>query len=136
MIPENLSAIGTSMANHLWQSTLFALLAAAFTLALRKNQARIRHHLWLAASLKFLIPFALLVNAGSHLAKMNSSTDTQPMFYFVLQTMSQPFQQAASLLRWLPGVVAILWLAGFVTVIGLWCARWRRVAAAINGAVP
>ncbi|MGB8539934.1 MAG: M56 family metallopeptidase, partial [Acidobacteriaceae bacterium] len=136
MIPETLSAIGTAMANHLWQSTLFALLAAASTLALRKNQARIRHHIWLASSLKFLIPFVLLVDAGSHLAKVSSSTDTQPGFYFVLQTMSQPFQQAAPLLRWFPGVVAILWLAGFVTVIGLWCVRWRRVAAAINGAVP
>src|SRR5450755_3730157 len=110
MIPGNLPAIGTAMANHLWQSTLFALLAAVSILALRKNQARIRHHIWLAASLKFLIPFALLVNAGSHLAKLNGSTDTQPVFYFVLQTMSQPFHQAsdshgmfaASLLRWLP----------------------------------
>lgn len=90
MIPETLSAIGTAMANHLWQSTLFALLAAASTLALRKNQARIRHHIWLASSLKFLIPFVLLVDAGSHLAKVSSSTDTQPGFYFVLQTMSHP----------------------------------------------
>jgi bla regulator protein blaR1 len=144
MIPENLSAIGTAMANHLWQSTLFAILAAVATLALRKNQARVRHHLWLAASLKFLVPFALLVNVGSHLAKLQGSTDTQPVFYFVLQTMGQPFHQApdfqgqlaAALLRWLPGIVAILWLAGFVTVIDLWWLRWRRVAAVIRGAVP
>jgi bla regulator protein blaR1 len=144
MIPENLSAIGTAMANHLWQSTLFATLAAVATLALRKNQARVRHHLWLAASLKFLVPFALLVNVGSHLAKLKGSTDTQPVFYFVLQTMSQPFHEAsdsqgllaASLLRWLPGMVAVLWVAGFVTVIGLWSLRWRRVAAAIRVGVP
>jgi bla regulator protein blaR1 len=143
MIPENLSAVGTAMANHLWQSTLFAILAAVATLALRKNQARVRHHLWLAASLKFLVPFALLVNIGSHLAKLRGSTDTQPAFYFVLQAMSQPFHEAsdsqgllaASLVRWLPGMVAVLWLAGFVTVIGLWWLRWRRVAAAIRGAV-
>jgi bla regulator protein BlaR1 len=144
MIPENLSAIGTAVANHLWQSTLFAILAAVATLALRKNQARVRHHLWLAASLKFLVPFSLLMSVGSHLARLHSSADSQPVFYFVLQTMSQPFHQvpdsqgllAASLLRWLPGMVAILWLAGFVTVIGLWWVRWRRVAAAIRGAVP
>ncbi len=54
MIPKYLSAIAPAMANHLWQSTLFALLAAVLALALRKNQARVRHHLWLAASLKFL----------------------------------------------------------------------------------
>jgi TonB family protein len=144
MIPENLSAVGAAIANHLWQSTLFAVLAAFFTLALRKNQARVRHHLWLAASLKFLVPFALLTNLGSHLARLHSSTDSQPVFYFVLQTMSQPFHQAqdargllaASLTRWLPGLIAALWMAGFVTVIGLWCLQWLRVAAAIRGAVP
>jgi bla regulator protein BlaR1 len=144
MIPENLSAIGTAMANHLWQSTLFAILIAVSTLALRKNQASLRHHLWLAASLKFFVPFSLLVSVGSHLARPHGSADAQPVFYFVLQTMSQPFHQAtdsqgllaASLLRWLPGMVAVLWLAGFVTVIGQWCLRWRRVAAAIRGGVP
>src|SRR4051794_6160879 len=125
MILESLSAIGTAMANHLWQSTLFAFLAAVSSLALRKNQARIRHSLWLAASFKFLVPFALLVNAGGQIAKLNGSTDSQPVFYFVLQTMSQPFHQGSSLLRWLPAMVAILWLAGFVTVIGLWRLRWR-----------
>src|ERR1700688_1300210 len=124
MIPENLSAVGTAMANHLWQSTLFAMLAAVATLTLRKNQASLRHHLWLAASLKFLVPFSLLMSLGSHMARLHGSADSQPVFYFVLQTMSQPFHQvpdsqgllAASLLRWLPGMVAILWLAGFVTV--------------------
>src|ERR1700693_5188081 len=117
MIPENLSAIGTAVANHLWQSTLFAILVAVSTLALRKNQARVRHHLWLAASLKFLVPFSLLVSVGSHLARPHGSVDAQPVFYLVLQTMSQPFHQApdtqgllgASLLRWLPGMVAALW---------------------------
>ena len=135
MIPENLSAIGTAMANHIWQSTLFAILAGICTLVLRKNQARIRHSLWLAASLKFLVPFALLVNAGSQLPKLNGAADSQPAFYFVLQTMSQPFHQASSLLRWLPAVVAVLWLAGFVTVISRWCLRWRRVAVAMQSSV-
>ena len=139
MIPGSFSAIGTALANHLWQSTLFAIVAAVFTLALRKNQASLRHHLWLAASLKFLIPFSLLVSLGSRLATLHGSADSQPVFYFVLQTMSQPFHQgqdAQSLLRWLPAVVAILWLAGFVTVTGLWWIRWRSVAAAIRGAAP
>ena len=143
MIPENLSAVGTAMANHLWQSTLFAILAAVATLALRKNQASLRHHLWLAASFKFLVPFSLLMNLGSHLARLHGSADSQPVFYFALQTMSQPFHPtpdsqglfAAPLLGWLPGIVAILWLAGFATVIGLWWLRWRRAAAAIRSAV-
>jgi bla regulator protein BlaR1 len=139
MISGNFSAIGTALANHLWQSTLFALVIAVFTLALRKNQASLRHHLWLAASLKFLVPFSLLVSLGSRLATLHGSAESQPAFYFVLQTMSQPFHQAQdaqSLLRWLPAMVAILWLAGFVTVTGRWWLRWRSIAATIRGAAP
>jgi len=47
--------------NHLWQSTIFALAAALLTLACRRNRAQVRYWLWLSASLKFLIPFALLI---------------------------------------------------------------------------
>ena len=47
-------------ADHLWQSTLCAGAAALLTLMLRRNQARLRYLVWLAASLKFLLPFALL----------------------------------------------------------------------------
>ncbi len=103
------------MANHLWQSTLFALLAAILALALRKNQARVRHRLWLAASLKFLIPFSLLTSLGAHLATLNHSAETQTGLYFVIQEVSQPFAQtpaqesgyAASLLPLLPGILAV-----------------------------
>jgi len=57
MIPDNWSAVGAALGNHLWQSTLFAATVWILTLALRKNEARVRHRLWLAASLKFLVPF-------------------------------------------------------------------------------
>jgi TonB family protein len=139
MIPENLSVTGTALANHVWQSTLFAIVIAVFSLALRKNRASLRHHLWLAASLKFLVPFSLLVVLGGRLATLHGSADSQPVFYFVLQTMSQPFHEAKdaqSLLRWLPAMVGILWLAGFVTVTGLWWSRWRRVATAMRDGAP
>jgi TonB family protein len=139
MISENLSAIGTALANHVWQSTLFAIVIAVFTLALRKNRASLRHHLWLTASLKFLVPFSLLVSLGGRLATLHSSADPQPAFYFVLQAMSQPFHQgqdAQSLLRWLTAMIAILWLSGFATVTGLWWSRWRQVSAAIRGGAP
>ena len=46
------------LANHLWQSTLFAVIAWLLTLALRKNRAAMRYWIWLAASIKFLIPFS------------------------------------------------------------------------------
>ena len=36
------------------------------TLAFRNHRAQVRNALWLAASVKFLIPFAALVAVGSH----------------------------------------------------------------------
>ena len=62
----------TGIANHLWQSTLFALVATLLSFALRKNQARTRHTIWMLASLKFLVPFSLLVSAGSHVPRRTS----------------------------------------------------------------
>lgn len=56
-----------ALMNHLWQSTLFAGLAAALTLAFRANRAQVRYWLWFSASLKFLLPFVLLTVIGSHL---------------------------------------------------------------------
>ena len=49
------------IANHLWQSTLFAGLVGVLALTLRTNRARLRYALWMAASLKFLVPFSLLI---------------------------------------------------------------------------
>src|SRR5437868_15312974 len=54
-----------SISSHLVQSTLFAGAAALLTLAFRANRAQVRFWLWLSASLKFLIPFALLSIVGS-----------------------------------------------------------------------
>ena len=55
------------LANHLWQSSVFALAAYLLTLTLRKNRAQVRYWLWLAASVKFLLPFSILIAAGVRL---------------------------------------------------------------------
>ena len=52
--------------NHLWQSTVFALTAGLVTLAFRSNRAQVRYWLWLAASVKFLIPIAPLLSLGAN----------------------------------------------------------------------
>jgi TonB family protein len=151
MIPKYFSeapaAIAPPMANHLWQSTLFALLAAILTLAFKKNQARIRHSLWLAASLKFLVPFSLLMSLGSRLARPRFSFSGRSGLFSAVEGFSQPFTfvvvtpvnhatSVAYLLALLPRLLAALWLCGFVTVLILWSVRWRRVAAAVNRATP
>ena len=55
------------LTNHVWQSTLFAVMACLLTVALRKNRAQVRFWLWFSASFKFLVPFSLLITLGSHL---------------------------------------------------------------------
>lgn len=47
--------------DHLWQSTWFALGAALLVLVFRGNGASVRFNIWLAASLKFLVPLPLFV---------------------------------------------------------------------------
>ncbi len=49
---------------HLWESTLVATVAAVLALAMRPAPARLRHGVWLLASLKFLVPFSLVTIAG------------------------------------------------------------------------
>src|SRR6185437_7667534 len=129
------SGVAPAVADHLWQSTLFAAAAGLLTLALRKNSARVRYSLWLAASLKFLIPFSLLVAVGSQFSWRHFSAASAGGTVLI-QEFGQPFTQTSSLARaavpiaastsqihWLPMLLAI-WLCGFVVVVALWVARW------------
>jgi bla regulator protein blaR1 len=45
--------------NHLWQSTLWLGGAGLLTLLLRHAGAHTRYWLWFAASVKFIVPFAV-----------------------------------------------------------------------------
>ena len=65
MIPIQLQPL----VDHIWQSTLFAVVAGAITLALRNNRAQVRYWLWFSASVKFLVPFSLLAAAGTYFSR-------------------------------------------------------------------
>ncbi len=140
--------IGPSIANHLWQSTAFATVCGLLTLALRRNPARVRHGLWLAASLKFLVPFSILVNIGGLFptprpaslaspAVMSSAIDAaSPFGNSIPANVSsaapvQPMPHAPSLL---PRLLLIAWLVGFCSVIIVWCHRWRHVSVTVRDA--
>src|SRR5271170_397273 len=85
---------GAPLANHLWQSTLFAGAIGLLTLLLRNNHARMRHSLWLIASVKFLIPFSFVVAIGAHLGWSNTRPITQPELLLFMQDFGQPFAAA------------------------------------------
>ena len=152
MIPEYLyptwRAIGATLGNHLWQSTLFAIVAGLLTLALRNNPARVRYWLWLAASAKFLIPFSLLIGVGTHLAWSHPSTSTNAGLYFAMEEVGEPFtlpsiisqatspSVSANLIRLVPPILASAWLCGLTLVLCIWCARWWRISYAIREGAP
>jgi bla regulator protein blaR1 len=141
------SAVAPGLGNHLWQSTLVALIAGLLTLALRKHQARARHWLWLAA---FLVPFSLLVEFGRRLTwTRHSAPSVSSGFYFAIDQIGQPFSQSAvrvspalhpaivssSLTHVLP-FLAVLWLCGFLAVVLLWTVRRYRIASAMKSSIP
>ncbi len=149
-ISKSCAALAPALANHLWQSTLFAAVAALLTIALSHNQARTRYWLWLAASIKFLIPFSLFVAVGAHLAHPRATPQiAQPNMYFAMEEVSQPFERPAlpvspiapspavpNVTHLIPALVAAIWLAGTLTVLSLWLFRWRRVAQNLRTATP
>lgn len=56
---------GVALVDHLWQSTLCVGAAAILAWILRGAGAHVRYGIWLAASLKFLVPFSVFVALGS-----------------------------------------------------------------------
>ena len=82
-------------ANHLWQSTLFAALVALLTLLLKGNRPAARYGLWLAASVKFLVPFALLIGLGSQFGSV-AGPPIPAAVSVAIQQVSQPFDEIPS----------------------------------------
>jgi bla regulator protein blaR1 len=134
--------------NHVWQSTLFAVLAFLITLTLlRKNRAQVRYAVWLAASVKFLVPFAILVTLGSRLGFMKLAPPaTQVRLYFAMDEAGRqpaPRLVTTALLPTTPApsihlsdVVLILWGCGVLLVAIRWWLSWRRVRVAVQSAEP
>jgi bla regulator protein BlaR1 len=132
------------MTNHLWQSTLFAAAAGLLTVALRRNRAQVRFWLWFSASFKFLIPFSLLMNLGSHLRweHVAAKISARHLPFTVIQVVqpfpdSAPFMTAArSNTSWLLITIAAVWVCGFAVIVLMRLRSWQRIRAAVRSAVP
>lgn len=142
MIPSQL----LPFANHLWQSTLFAAAVWLLTLFLRENRAQVRYLLWLAASVKFLIPFYILMDAGSYFARPSAVANAPADLPLVIEQVSAPFAVRSPVATISSGAVsssypilpilAVAWFLGFVTLIYSWMLRWRRMRASVQQASP
>jgi bla regulator protein BlaR1 len=139
--------------NHLWQSTLCTAVAALLAVTLRRNRAQVRYWLWLAASVKFLVPFAAVVAIGSQFGG-SSSLAVRSDVAIAIDAVGRPFSPSRP--EAAPGTAAptaahggtttsallpvaalaaplMIWLGGCGALALVWTLRWKRVAAAVRG---
>ena len=120
------------MIQHLLESTVFAAAVWLLTLTLRRHHARARHALWMAASIKFLVPFSLFVAIGSHAVRPAPASIPPAQMRFVMVDTVPAMSYAAIAETARPArrvpVLWLLWLAGSVAVLARWYGRSRGAA--------
>src|SRR5262245_44613705 len=91
-------------ANHLWQATIFSIALIFFANLLRRGKAGVRYIIRLTASLKFVLPSALLVaalnQAGIDLSLFFNRTPTESAAISeivpVVMQVAAPIEETAS----------------------------------------
>lgn len=133
------------LANHLWQSTIFAGIAWLLALALRKNRAAVRYWIWFAASVKFLIPLSLLISMGSHLQWRTAPALVHPQVSLAMERISQPFAASTSAplppiapapANPVPAILVGVWLCGIALGVVFWVSRFQRLRSVMRAATP
>ena len=124
-------------AAHLFESTLCAGVAAVLVLILRRGPASTRYAVWLAASLKFLVPFSLLGLAGTYLNGVVAPPDTTQGSAVVrwlgtaaswnVASFTSSALPALSMSRGVVYALALLWASGAVAVATSRWRQWRAV---------
>jgi bla regulator protein BlaR1 len=131
--------------NHVWQSTLCAAVAWALTLVLRNNRAAVRYWIWLAASVKFLVPFSLLIGLGGRIGWRPAPALRQSGLSFMADEIGRSFaapvpstspQLSGLALNALPGILLGVWLCGFCVGVIFWIRCWARMRDARRSASP
>ena len=135
-------------ADHLWQTTLFALVLLAAAFVLKRGPARRRHALCLVAAAKFLVPAALFVllpqQFGLDARSVFRAPQPAEQHALLLQGIAEP--TAAFAANYEVTVVAAdtvrpqgvyltltaVWLTGSVTMLLLWAIRRRRLRHALR----
>jgi uncharacterized protein (TIGR03435 family) len=144
------SELISAVVNHLWQSTLVVGIAWPLTLVLRKNHARLRYWVWMAASVKFLLPFSLLMAAGEWTRSlMPARAIAQPAVANLVEQVTEPFAgtqflevasapatAAAHHGNWWPLILLAVWACGALVVVGRFARGWWRVWSAMRAATP
>ncbi|MGB6472753.1 MAG: M56 and DUF3738 domain-containing protein [Candidatus Sulfotelmatobacter sp.] len=139
-----------ALVNHLWQSTVVVLIAWLLTLTLRSNQARMRYWVWMIASVKFLIPFSLLIAAGESLRAAMATPIQRPALAAAMEQIAQPFSALAATADHfsktpflpahhadlLPMILCAAWLGGFLSITFSWARSWQHLRGAVRASSP
>jgi len=133
----------SQISNHLLQSTIFAGVAALLALALRANHARARCWLWLAASVKFLIPFSALIAIGKDFAWRGGYQTPRLIFTMIWDQVAAPVVRRDAVLRLpapamepssaAPAILLAIWFCGLAAVAIRWWLGWLRIRAKLQG---
>ena len=136
-----------NLANHLWQSTLVVVVIGLLTLLVRENSPRLRYGLWLAASLKFLVPYALLTALIAHIP-WRTGGDMTPQLVHLVDRVTTPLVPAASAGPILPMAtpwglgsgtllaLAAVWAGGILALFIRWLLRWHGIQQALQASKP
>jgi bla regulator protein BlaR1 len=135
----------SALINHVWQSTVFAVVVGLLAIAFRKNRAQVRYWMWLSASLKFLLPFSLLMGLGARVewAPATRTVAATPAVALTMVQMSQPFSDTSPLAPstgsvhdWTAIAFLGVWACGFLAIALIRWRDWRSIRAAVRSSTP
>ncbi len=138
-----------AVANHLWQSTLVMIVAWLLSLVLKGNRAGIRYWVWMAASLKLLVPFSLLAALGRWLRPESVAPIRNPQITTAIVKMAYPllpstpnpesfttvFPDSAAVAPALHHGISLaeifvaVWLCGLLFLLLRWSRDWWTIRA-------
>jgi TonB family protein len=135
-------------ADHLWQTTLFALVILGAAFVLRRGPAHLRHTCCLLASAKFLIPAAAFVflaqqtgiDSPSFLRAAQQAEQKATILYGITEpvaTLSSSYEvtvEATDAIRHHEVYVALtaVWLTGGLAILLLWAIRRRKFLGSLR----
>ena len=124
------------IAQHLWQSTLFLVAAWVLARACRRNSAAIRYWIWFGASVKFLVPFALLKWLGDYVGR--SLPEPPPVDPVVIEVGNAifvpPVPHVIDTLVPPVQIIVAIWALGMAILLLQWFMQWRAVRSMLRSA--
>jgi uncharacterized protein (TIGR03435 family) len=136
------------LTNHIWQSTVFALAVAGLAFFFRRSGAHVRYWLWFSASIKFFVPFALLITLGRQLEWAPAVREaTSPAVSAAMVRISEPFLESAppvlpapsprpQSIDWLGIALAAVWAAGCLAIALSRVRLWWRIRTVVHASAP